>query len=113
MTYMAYKPGAERLRRYLRSLPTSGIDETLYPDIIAIEADKAAAEREKALSEAKTATLNAAQSVGELAAGDRTSSWISRGRGAPSGWGHCQERTGRGGWNPWLPRIARQSKQGR
>ena len=69
MTYMAYKPGAERLRRYLRSLPTSGIDETLYPDNIAIEADKAAAEREKALSEAKTATLNAAQSVGELAAG--------------------------------------------
>lgn len=69
MTYMAYKPGAERLRRYLRSLPTSGIDETLYPDIIAIEADKAAAEREKALGEAKTATLNAAQSVGELAAG--------------------------------------------
>lgn len=69
MTYMAYKPGAERLRRYLRSLPTSGIDETLYPDIIAIEADKAAAEREKALSEAKTATLNTAQSVGELAAG--------------------------------------------
>lgn len=69
MTYMAYKHGAERLRRYLRSLPTSGIDETLYPDIIAIEADKAAAEREKALSEAKTATLNAAQSVGELAAG--------------------------------------------
>lgn len=68
MTYMAYKPGAERLRRYLRSLPTSGIDETLYPDIIAIEADKAAAEREKALGEAKTATLNAAQSVGELAA---------------------------------------------
>lgn len=69
MTYMAYKPGAERLRRYLRSLPTSGIDETLHPDIIAIEADKAAAEREKALGEAKTATLNAAQSVGELAAG--------------------------------------------
>lgn len=69
MTYMAYKPGAERLCRYLRSLPTSGIDETLYPDIIAIEADKAAAEREKALGEAKTATLNAAQSVGELAAG--------------------------------------------
>lgn len=69
MTYMAYKPGAERLRRYLRSLPTSGIDETLYPDIIAIEADKAAAEREKALGEARNATLNAAQSVGELAAG--------------------------------------------
>lgn len=69
MTYMAYKPGAERLRRYLRSLPTSGIDETLYPDIIAIEADKAAVKREKALGEAKTATLNAAQSVGELAAG--------------------------------------------
>lgn len=69
MTYMAYKPGAERLRRYLRSLPTSGIDEALYPDIIAIEADKAAAVREKALGEATTATLNAAQSVGELAAG--------------------------------------------
>lgn len=69
MTYMAYKPGAERLRRYLRSLPTSGIDETLYPDIIATEADKAAVKREKALGEAKTATLNAAQSFGELAAG--------------------------------------------
>lgn len=69
MTYMAYKPGAERLRRYLRSLPTSGIDETLHPDVIAIETDKAAAEREKALEGAKAATLNAAQSVGELAAG--------------------------------------------
>lgn len=69
MTYMAYKPGAERLRRYLRSLPTSGIDEALHPDIIAIEADKVADEREKALDEAKFATLNAAQSVGELAAG--------------------------------------------
>lgn len=69
MTYMAYKPGAERLRRYLRSLPTSGIDETLHPDVIAIEADKAAAEREKALEGAKAATLTAAQSVGELAAG--------------------------------------------
>lgn len=32
MTYASFKPGAERLRRYLRSLPVSGIDEDEFPD---------------------------------------------------------------------------------
>lgn len=69
MTYAAYKPGAERLRRYLRSLPISGIDEAAYPDVTAIEADKAAAERDRAIEGAKTAALAAAQNAGEFAAG--------------------------------------------
>ena len=68
MTYAAYKPGAERLRRYLRALPISGIDESVHPDIAAIEADKTAAEREQAIEGAKSAALSAAQTAGELAA---------------------------------------------
>lgn len=32
MTYASFKPGAERLRRYLRSLPISAIDEDEFPD---------------------------------------------------------------------------------
>lgn len=67
ITYAAYKSGAEDLRRYLRSLPISGIDENLYPDIAAIEADKAAAERDQAIEDAKSAALSAAQTAGGLA----------------------------------------------
>ncbi|WP_294160329.1 SHOCT domain-containing protein [uncultured Collinsella sp.] len=69
MTYAAYKPGAERLRRYLRSLPISRIDESMYPDLVAIEADKAAVTRNQAIKDAKAAALNATQTAGELAAG--------------------------------------------
>lgn len=81
MTYAAYKPGAERLRRYLRSLPTSGIDQELHPDIIAIEANRTAANREQALNDAKTATLNAAQAVGALAAGTAETAGAVMGEG--------------------------------
>lgn len=81
MTYAAYKPGAERLRRYLRSLPTSGIDEDLHPDITAIEADRVAANREKALTGAKAATLNAMHAVGALAADTAESAGAAVGEG--------------------------------
>lgn len=81
MTCAAYKPGAERLRRYLRSLPTSGIDEALHPDITAIEADRVAANREKALTGAKTATLNAMHAVGALAVDTAESAGAAVGEG--------------------------------
>ena len=81
MTYAAYKPGAERLRRYLRSLPISGIDESAHPDLAAIEADRAADRREQALKDAKTATLNAAQTVGTLAAGTAETAGAAMGEG--------------------------------
>ena len=67
MTYASFKPSAERLRRYLRSLPTSGIDENLYPDIAAIRADAKAEERKAALEQAKSTALEAANAAGAAA----------------------------------------------
>lgn len=69
MTYASFKPSAERLRRYLRSLPTSGIDESLYPDIAAIRADAKTEERKVALEQVKTTALEAANAAGAAASG--------------------------------------------
>lgn len=72
MTYASFKPGAERLRRYLRSLPLSGIDESLHPDIVAIRADLRDKERAEAFERAKGAGAAALRT-----AGDTVSSGVS------------------------------------
>lgn len=66
ITYASFKPSAERLRRYLRSLPLAGIDEALYPDITAIRADLRNRERREALEKARDTGLAAAKSVGDV-----------------------------------------------
>lgn len=66
ITYASFKPGAERLRKYLRSLPTSGINEEEHPDIATIEEEKRKEEREKAIAEVKTAGAKALDSAGEM-----------------------------------------------
>lgn len=63
LTYASFKPGAERLRRYLRSLPTSGIDENVNPDISAIRADARRQERAEAVEAAKEAVADGAHLV--------------------------------------------------
>ncbi len=90
LTYASFRPGAERLRRYLRSLPTSGIDEATFPDLKTIrveERDRQTAETiemmksggvaafqtaGKAITDGATATgsfiAGAAQQVGDTAA---------------------------------------------
>ena len=59
LTYASFKPGAERLRRYLRELPTSGIDIEASPDIAVIRERMRAEERAQAVEQAKTAAAEA------------------------------------------------------
>lgn len=64
ITYASFKPGAERLRRYLRSLPLSGIDESEYPDVAAIRADLRERERAEAFEQARETGVAALRSAG-------------------------------------------------
>ena len=65
ITYASFKPGAERLRRYLRSLPLSGIDEQVYPDVAAIRADLREKERAEAIGQAKGVGAAALKAAGD------------------------------------------------
>lgn len=69
LTYASFKPGAERLRRYLRELPTSGIDFDVNPDIIVIREQARAEERAQAMDQAKVVAAEAADAAGKMAAG--------------------------------------------
>lgn len=53
LTYVSFKPEAERLRRYLRKLPLSGIDEILDPDLAVVRAELHKAAQAEALEQAK------------------------------------------------------------
>ena len=68
LTYASFKPGAERLRRYLRELPTSGIDLDANPDIIVIREQARAEERALAMEQAKVVVAEAADAAGKAAA---------------------------------------------
>lgn len=68
LTYASFKPGAERLRRYLRELPTSGIDLDANPDIIVIREQARAEERALAMGQAKVVAAEAADAAGKAAA---------------------------------------------
>lgn len=69
LTYASFKPGAERLRRYLRELPTSGIDLEANPDIIVVREQARAEERAQAMDQAKIVAAEAADAAGKMAAG--------------------------------------------
>lgn len=68
VTYASFKPGAERLRRYLRELPLSGIDVAAHPDRHVLQAEK----REKVLADvtdhAKKIGMGAVQAAGDALA---------------------------------------------
>lgn len=68
LTYASFKPGAERLRRYLRELPTSGIDIEVNPDIAVIREQMRAEERAQVVEQTKTAGAEAANAAGKIAA---------------------------------------------
>lgn len=72
ITYASFKPGAESLRRYLRTLPLSGIDQRAFPDLVAVRADLRAKEREEALDRAKEAGASALKLAGSAVAGAAT-----------------------------------------
>ena len=67
LTYASFKPGAERLRRYLRELPTSGIDIKANPDIVVIREQARAEERAQVVEQAKVAAAEAADAAGKIA----------------------------------------------
>lgn len=69
LTYASFKPGAERLRRYLRELLTSGIDLEANPDIIVVREQARAEERAQAMDQAKIVAAEAADAAGKMAAG--------------------------------------------
>ncbi len=69
LTYASFKPGAERLRRYLRELPTSGIDVEMNPDIAVIREQVRAEERAQAVVRAKVAAAEAADVASRAAWG--------------------------------------------
>lgn len=73
ITYASFKPGAERLRRYLRALPLSGIDEQAYPDVAAIRADLREKERAEAIDQAKEAGAAALKAAGDTVASGASS----------------------------------------
>lgn len=86
VTYASFKPGAERLRRYLRSLPLSGIDERAYPDIAAMRADLRDKERAEALERAKETALSAAKAAGgTLASGTAAAGSVVAGAATAAG----------------------------
>ena len=68
ITYASFKPGAEQLRRYLRSLPLSGIDGRTNPDIAAIRADLREKERAETVDRAKEAGAAALKTAGNTVA---------------------------------------------
>ena len=68
ITYASFKPDAERLRRYLRVLPLSGIDAAAYPDVAAIRADLKENERAEAIEQAKETGAAAIQAAGNTLA---------------------------------------------
>lgn len=67
LTYASFKPGAERLRRYLRELPTSGIDVEANPDIAVIREQMRAEGRAQTVEQAKAAAAEAADVAGKAA----------------------------------------------
>lgn len=68
LTYASFKPGAERLRRYLRELPTSGIDVEANPDIAVIREQMRAEGRAQTVEQAKAAAAGAADAAGKAVA---------------------------------------------
>lgn len=68
ITYASFKPGAEQLRRYLRSLPLSGIDGRAYPDIAAVRADLREKERAETVDHAKEAGAAVLKTAGNTVA---------------------------------------------
>ena len=65
LTYASFRPGAERLRRYLRLLPTSGIDEATSPDLETIRAEERDRQTAETIEMVKSGGVAALQTAGK------------------------------------------------
>lgn len=80
LTYVSFKPEAERLRRYLRKLPLSGIDEILDPDLAVVRAELHKAAQAETLEQAKQIGAAALEGAGDaLVAGAGSAARIAGG----------------------------------
>ena len=80
LTYVSFKPEAERLRRYLRKLPLSGIDEILDPDLAVVRAELHKAAQAETLEQAKKIGAAALEGAGDaLVAGAGSAARITGG----------------------------------
>lgn len=72
LTYASFRPGAERLRRYLRSLPTSGIDEATFPDLKTIRVEERDRQTAETIEMMKSGGVAAFQTAGKAITGGAT-----------------------------------------
>jgi hypothetical protein len=68
LTYASFKPGAERLRKYLRSLPTSGIDQNIPEVVLESKFDGAISAASEKAGEVAHVAAGQAQAAGKVAA---------------------------------------------
>lgn len=65
VTYASFKPGAEKLRVYLRGLPTSGIDIEVCPDVQVYRAEQKEEAKRKAIADGKRLAAEAGAAAGD------------------------------------------------
>ena len=68
LTYTSFKPGAERLRKHLRSLPVSGIDKSEVDGATKNVVDEAVENASKAVCSAGAAAVSAGEQAGKALA---------------------------------------------
>ena len=68
LTYASFKPGAERLRKHLRSLPVSGIDKSEVDGATKNVVDEAVENASKAVCSAGAAAVSAGEQAGKALA---------------------------------------------
>lgn len=69
LTYASFKPGAERLRKYLRALPTSGIDPSIPDEGTESNFDKVVSTAAVQTEELTVLAVERSKSAGKLAIG--------------------------------------------
>lgn len=67
LTYASFKPGAERLRKYLRALPTSGIDASIPEEKFESSLDQAVSAAAVQAEELASAVMKKTKITGEVA----------------------------------------------
>lgn len=91
LTYASFKPGAERLRKHLRSLPVSGIDKSEVDGATKNVVDEAVENASKAVCSAGGAAVSAGEQAGKALADGVAAVGGVVGKGAQAAGGVLEE----------------------
>lgn len=91
LTYASFKPGAERLRKHLRSLPVSGIDKSEVDGATKNVVDEAVENASKAVCSAGAAAVSAGEQAGKALADGVAAVGGVVGKGAQAAGGVLEE----------------------